>query len=366
MSGNYRKTDGDIFYEKWIDFGKNLESYIESNKEELVKDSYDVILGFSRGGTILAYSFACLLKDTILEYSNIDKACVRPIPKGFTCKKNNPCFVMDHPTSLHEMTDIRQILMNDLKELSESRDNPLNVLIMDDNLTGATRVHFLEDELMKMSSSCVKSFKTLAYVHHNSFLPISTIREFPVGYKVFVMPWHIPHSKKELDVQSEEINGYKMSIFFKVDNLFNLGHFKDEMEKFYPIKKNLIVNGASNFCVKITKMHDGNFVELITTNNMFYPPKQCLKSEKSENSYEEFDLSEFLPICSLGVSKTMNVCLTCSHLNCNKSLFKEVLNIVKSQTISFEIKNNQNLKSAINDWFTSSMPEIKLMEFSND
>ena len=282
MSDNCQKIDGDIFYEEWRDFGENLKSYIESNKEELVKDSYDIILGFSRGGTILAYSFSCLLKDMIGEYSDIHKACVRPIPKGFTCKKNNPCFVMDHPTSLHEREDITKFLIIDLKKFSKERKNPISVLIMDDNLTGATRVRFLEDELSKMSSSCVKSFKKLAYVRHNSFLPISTIREFPEDYKVFVMPWHIPHSKKELDVQIEEINGYKMSIFFKVDNLFNLRHFKEEMQKFYPIKEILIVNGASNFCVKTKKIHDDNFVELIPHINMFYPPKQCLKSDKSE------------------------------------------------------------------------------------
>lgn len=367
LSGNYRKTDGDIYCEEWNVFGNNLKEYIKSNKDGLIEDSFDVILGFSRGGTVLAYSFACLLKDMIDEYSDTQKACVRSIPKGFTCKKKHPCFVMDHPTSFHEKEDIEKFLVDDLKELSVTRDNLLNILIMDDNLTGATRIRFLKDELNKLN--CVNFVKTLAYVRHDSFLSISTIptiRKFPQGFKVFVMPWHKPHNKRELDVESEKINGYEMSVLFRVEDKFNLQHFEKTIRKLYAVEQHFIINGASNFYIRSRKVQNADFVELRIFIHMFYPPKQCLKSEFSDATYEEIDISEFFPICSSGITKSMNSCLTCSHLNCNKRLFKTILNITKSQSISFEIKNNEKLEFAINDWFLNSMPEVKLTDFSND
>jgi len=371
LSDNHLKIDDnideDIYHESWGKFGTNLKDYIKSNKEDLINDSYDVILGFSRGGTILAYSFTCLLQDLIDEYHDKYKACIRPIPKGFTCKKNNPCFVMDHPASDDERIDITTFLENDLIKLSGPHTNKINVLIIDDNLTGATRVRFLEDELKKMN--CVESVKTLAYVKHISFSPISTIIEFPKDRKIFVMPWHKPHSKKELDLENEDIEGYEMNIFIKVDNQFNRQHFIEEIEKYYTLKgegKNYIINGASNFLFNEKKIGNDNFVDVMVSLHMFYPPKHCLKSEDSDNTNEDLDVSKFRPICSFGFDKTMSSCVTCSHLNCNKKLIKRLLNATNSQTISFELKNNPELKSAVKEWFNNSLPEIKLMEFSND
>ena len=369
LSVNHLKIDDDIdkdiLHESWGEFGRNLKYYIESNEEDLINDSYDVILGFSRGGTILAYSFTCLLQDLIDEYHDKDKACIRSIPKGFTCKKNNPCFVMDHPASVHERMDIKTFLEKDLIKLFKQHNNKLNVLIIDDNLTGATRVRFLEDELKKMN--CVESVKTLAYVKHKSFLPISTIIKFPEDRKIFVMPWHKPHSKRELDLENEAIEDYKLNIFIKVDNMFNRQHFIKKIERYYTIKEgNFIINGASNFLFHEKKISNDNFVDLMVSLHMFYPPKHCLKSEDSANNDEELDFSKFLPICSFGIVKTMSSCVTCSHLNCNKRLIKRLLKATKSQTISFELENNPELKPAVKEWFNNSLPEIKLMEFSND
>lgn len=362
MSGTLQKDNDGQHLETWGEFGTNLELYIKKNKKKLIIESYDLILGFSRGGTILAYSFACLLKDIINEYSDNNKACVRQIPKELICKRNDPCFVMDHPASDHEKNDIKNLLENELKIFAKNHNNnkPINVLIMDDNLTGATRVRFLEYELSKMN--CVESFKTLAYVRHSSFLPMSTIKEFPKDKDYFVMPWHIPHSKKELDLQSEEIYGYNMKISILVNNGFSLEAFIDTIKNGYIIRKKTIVNGTSNFHFREIKKNTGDFVELKTQINRYYPPKPCLKSNDSDNNGKKIEeFSEYLPLCSLCIAKTMVACLTCSYLNCNKRLLKNALNAANSQTISFEIENYPELKLATKKWFVKSISNIKIM-----
>jgi hypoxanthine phosphoribosyltransferase len=214
LSASSPKTDSKIHHETWKKFGKHLEKYIESHKMELDEESYDVILGFSRGGTILAYAFACLLKDSkSAKYSNLTKASVRSIPGGMTYKKSDPCFVMDLPASRQERDDIIKYLKRDLENFSIKHNDgkPINVLIMDDNLTGATRVKFLQNILNKMVP-LVQKHNTLAYIRHKAFLEdeIPTIRSFPRGKDIFVMPWHKPHEKKYLKLKHNDIDLTKL------------------------------------------------------------------------------------------------------------------------------------------------------------
>jgi hypothetical protein len=204
-----RSKDESIHYESWKEFGETLEEHICKNKADLEDQSYDVILGFSRGGIILAFAFACILKD--LEnsvYSKPSKASVRPIPRGFAYKKSDRCFVMNQATSRVEVEDIIENLQNDLYDYSKvfGISDPLNVLVMDDNLTGATRVQFLEDILENMP--IVGKHKTLAYVRHEAFPveEIQTMKEFPSGKNIFVMPWHIFHKKRILKFPDENLS----------------------------------------------------------------------------------------------------------------------------------------------------------------
>jgi len=181
--------------EDWEPFGKQLKDFISNNRENLESESYDVILGFSRGGVILALSFACLLKDGNSKvYSKLSKASVRPIPRGFVIKTNDPCFIMNQAASKAEIDDITKNLKQDLEDFAKDCNNgkPINVLIMDDNLTGATRVKFLEDFVDDMKPFPVANRKTLAYVRHKAFLKeeIPTILGFPEDAEIFVMPWH--------------------------------------------------------------------------------------------------------------------------------------------------------------------------------
>lgn len=371
MSENALENDIDKHHETWDDFGSNLKSYIESNKDELIQDSYDVILGFSRGGSILAYTFACMLKDSLDEYSDPHKASVRPIPKGFACKRDNPCFIMDHPASHHEKKDILNELEKDLKEFARIHEiKKLNILVMDDNLTGGTRVSFLEDELNKMKN-CVNLTKTLAYVRHPAFLPMRTITKFPEGKDFFIMPWHKLHHKKDLDLPNEEIDLVKIRFSIKVNETFNLTDFIVNLNNYYASRANFLINGASIFYLRESKIQNDNFVELNLIPNKFYPPKQCLKSENAELNGKVFGSEpSFLSLCSLCTSdtcRTMGVCLVCSILNCNKRLLEKALTATNSQTIAIDLEfngtNNPNMKIAIKNWLLKSLSEIKFLDF---
>lgn len=356
------EQSSDSYRETWTNFGKNLETYIKTHKEELEKDNFDVILGFSRGGTILAYAFACLLKDIIPQYSKLAKASVRSIPKGITCKREDPCFVMDRPASTNESKDITITLQKDLEEFSKSKNGsePISVLIMDDNLTGATRVNFLEEVLGKMS--CIKLCKKLAYVRHPAFLPIPTMTTYPEGKKYFTMPWHMPHEKKNLNVQSNKPDLVKLKFHAKVSNEFNLQKLLDKLNDEYGIKKNLVINGASVFILNKKKIKDDNFLEINLMINYFYPPKSCLNSNHSNNG--AFDK---LSLCSLGANKSMGCCVVCSCMYCNLRLIQRLVSLEKIQTISvktgFRKKEiDMNLKLAIKEWFKISMPTIELLD----
>ena len=147
-----------------------------------------------------------------------------------------------------------------------------------------------------------------------------------------------------------------------MNNGFSLEAFIDTIKNGYIIRKKTIVNGASNFHFREIKKNTDNFVELKTQINRYYPPKPCLKSNDSDNSGEEIkEFSEYLPLCSLCIAKTMVACLTCSYLNCNKRLLKNALNAANSQTISFEIENYPELKLATKKWFVKSISNIKIM-----
>lgn len=297
-------------------------------------------------------------------YSDPPKASVRPIPRGFTCKGIDPCFVMDNPASKHEVKDITGALEKDLELYAEEHNDgePIRVLIMDDNLTGATRVSFLENKLGEMS--CVEFCETLSYVRHPAFLSMSTIREFPEGISYFTMPWHTPHDKKDLDVGGDEPDLVKLKFRVKVDNNFKLMEFKAKLGEYnYVFNREFIINGASIFYIKEINIDNSpKFVELNYVTNKFYPPKKCLGSQNSDSNDEA---DNYLSFCSFGIEeKTIGLCLACSCLNCNKRLLDRVLDITKNRTISIvaEFKKNgdENLVRAFEEWFAKKMPKIKL------
>jgi hypothetical protein len=371
-----RSKDDSIYYEEWRRFGKILEAYISENRDLLEHESFDIILGFSRGGIILAFAFACLLKDgqnTV--YSKPSKASVRPIPRGLAYKKTDRCFVMNQAASRAEIEDIIKNLRDDLEDYSRTFEikTPLNVLIMDDNLTGATRVQFLEDILDDMKP-VVGRHKTLAYVRHKVFPEeeIPTIRGFPPRKNIFVMPWHIFHKKGILKFPNEDLNlvnleDIDLKFCFELNERLNsLDEFINTLKKkkYYRFKnrygQDIIINGASEFLLRLSE----GFIEFRYRPRLLYPPKGCLKIEMEDNEDNDhcgtYDISDdptFLPLCLLIDEKKITgaTCLACPILNCNKELFDCALAYGKSsKKIKISLKSDRNeivkLKGDIENW----------------
>lgn len=370
MSGPYE--------ESWACFGETLKKYFVENQEEYIQASYDVIIGFSRGGTILAGIISCILRDEFEEYgSKPHKASVRPIPQGLYVKREDPCFVMNLPASVSEIKDIDKFLAKDLEDFAKLHNNsePISVLAVDDNLTGATRVTNLGNKLKE--NGWVRSYKLLAYNRHPDFTKsdIQTIREFPEDYDYFIMPWHIDHKKKDLVVHSNDTDTTKLKFNINVSDEFKLNDLyvllKSEGYNVRRSKSDSIIfsikNGATQFNIK--KNDEDDFIELSYTSVMFYPPKQCLKKIGNGNDYHRaFDDKS---ICESDAAVTKVSCLLCSYLNCNVALIKKILTFDENpknlcvEEIAPSGVINKKLKPAAEEWFASLMP-INIVQNKDD
>jgi len=361
----------ECYDETWAFFGDNVRKYIESYAEEFEKDSFDIILGYTRGGAILAFVISCILKDTIEIYNNPLKASVRTIPKGIVCKRVDPCFVMNQPTSNYEKKDIIENLREDLENFSENKLNePLSILIVDDNLTGATRMKYLNKFLKSLL--CVKSNKMLAYARHPEFTNphIPTIIEFPKDYMYFSMPWHKAHKKRDLILNEVDNDTTKLRMRFKFSKDLDMDKLLvEELSEDYDVKKSYtfndaktyrIENGASEF--RVEKQKELIYIDYIM--HMFYPPKQCLKaSEELNDNHKAFGDKS---ICSLGARKTKASCSVCSILNCNIKFIDKLVNfdkvkpsiLIKDKTSSGKI--NETLRPAVQSWFENLMANIEI------
>lgn len=358
-------------------FGENIKKYISENNEKLEKKSFDILLGFSRGGAILAFAFACILKDRdSKEYSKQFKASVRTIPRGLSIKLNDPCFIMNQAANEIEIADITKKLEKDLGNFSKEHKNGerLKVLIIDDNLTGATRVKYLEDKLKGMP--VVDETKALAYVRHKAFLKdeIPTIRGFPETADIFVMPWHTPHTSRDLKFPNAELDlaklrHFNLKLVFKLNNRFcNWEDFEnginwDNYFRLIEIEgRKLLINGASMFKMQI--QDDCRHVTMKYEKHLLYPPKRCLSPLNSD--LDDNGKKNFLKLCSDDGKRTKATCLMCSILNCNKELFDRVLghkeraNKIKIILDSYD-DNDKKLEEEMNrwlDWFGKLYPDI--------
>lgn len=364
------------WFETWDNFGKNLKNYIINNKEYLEKENFDIILGFSRGGVILAFAFACLLKDHSKKYSKLQKASVRPIPNGIVRKINDPCFIMNQAASNIEIDDILNNLESELKKFSKdyAANEKLNILLMDDNLSGATRVKYLEDILEDMKSSIVHEHKTLAYVRHKLFSKeeIPTIIDFPEKADIFIMPWHDFHETRDLKFKNEEndltkLNNFKLILRFKKhESVKDIEKFFKDInkEKFYRFKCNFIINGASEFLTQIDNAT--GYLKLNYMPNKIYPPKRCLKPQNSDANGDDM-AGIFYPLCQdANPEPTGATCLACSIINCNRELFRRVLvasngNNFAEIDLKYEGENSETLKEKIEICMKELINDISLM-----
>jgi hypoxanthine phosphoribosyltransferase len=72
--------------ETWESFGSNMDKFIDRKRNELANDNYDLILGFTRGGYIVALVLSTLLRDKIKEVYDMKKNPIKrlsdPFPPG--------------------------------------------------------------------------------------------------------------------------------------------------------------------------------------------------------------------------------------------------------------------------------------------
>ncbi|MFZ3167650.1 MAG: hypothetical protein WA130_08545 [Candidatus Methanoperedens sp.] len=358
----------ECYEESWDSFGSNVKKHILGKLEEFEKNDFDLIIGFTRGGAILALTISCILKDNIKTYDTPLKASVRTIPKGIVCKRYDPCFIMNQPTSDHEKKDITKYLKDDLENFYKIKPNKelLNLLVVDDNLSGATRMKYLVRFLKTLLF--VKSIKMLAYVRHPEFIdpPIPTIREFPSNKTYFSMPWHKTHEKRDLVFDVDE-DTTKVRIHLKFSKDIDFDKLFQDLSDDYYIKKTYLFKGAKIYRIengaselRIEKRNEFLYLDYIL--HMFYPPKECLKvlGESNNNCKAFGDKS----ICALGTKKTKATCSVCSILNCNSSFIIKIINFDNNQPIvsfnNVDSRNtNETLIPAIKNWFEISIPNLK-------
>lgn len=317
------------YKETWENFGRNIETFLEKHGQEL--KGIDLIAGFTRGGMLLATTLSTLLRDTFGDVArkNSGFASLRPIPSGITSKTySHPCFVMDSPISPDEVADYRQFTrdIRCFKEKFCKNKKILSVLLVDDNLTGATRLFAYKKALEKLRFVEVK---TLAYTRLESFeYPTLDymVREFPSHDTYFIMPYHKDHGTFELPAL--RVRPIYL-VLKKPSNFESLQRELRKVEGRFDVtrhrKGRCIVVGRGASVIHISKQE--NRIVLNFLYEKYYPPKRCLRLVNqitNLNTFEEVS-SHLWSLCGLGAQKADMVCFYCSSLNCNFEILKTVL-----------------------------------------
>lgn len=374
--------------ETWLQFEQHIDVFFDVCGPTLCDDNFDVIIGFSRGGTILSNILSCLIKDKFDFYKKQQhKLSVRNIPNGIYVKSKDPCFLINKTATSNELEDIREHLKNDLINFHSkycNKDDKLNVLLVDDNLTGSTRLFeaksFLESLLLEGDKLC--NVKTLAYTRVKNIKRPKLdyqILKYPNNILFFTMPWHDIHVMPSHPIfnNNEEI-GIEITFEFTKQKEIEFEMIIDEIENLYQDCR--IVKHAEEDELGITDcatIRIGN-IDLSLYNNekskrlemrfiisKNYPPKYCLESDAFDiNGKIIFDSNSEV-IFEEGLCKNIsseitwkNLCIYCATLNCGKDLFDCLAN--KSDFSSVRVKNDlndsnsKNIVDGINKWICSN------------
>lgn len=376
--------------ETWESFGSNMDKFIDRKRNELANDNYDLILGFTRGGYIVALVLSTLLRDKIKEVYDIEekpyKASVRSIPPGIATKRyRHPCFVMQDAASKEDMDDLHSDALEfDLRRFKRSIEeeyftkiDKLNVLLVDDNLTGSTRLLTFSDE---MDGWNFINVKTLCYVRHKVFKKPELdyyVSSFPEGFDFFVMPWHKEEKPKDMFVDTRN-----QKFAFKINkNInFNMERFQKRLRKLNPpyellhedTSENIFAfgRGETIIMVKIEE-EDILFNHLY---NKIYPPKKCL-IQKEPGFQKTTGLGGALSICENNRELILhtNACFLCAFLNCNHDFVRSLIlenEPVKELTISplyiLAPPNEVKLIELAGNWFKENYPLLKISSVTTD
>ena len=369
--------------ESWQSFGDNLDKFIDKNRDDLIKDSFDLILGFTRGGYIVALALSALLRDKIKEAYDIEekpyKASVRSIPPDITTKRyRHPCFVMHDAASKEDMEDLRNTLEYSLRKFKKTiieeyflRIDKINVLLVDDNLTGSTRLLTFAKLMRKWDFINVK---TLCYVRHKAFeIPKFNyeISKFPQDFDYFVMPWHVEEDSKDLDIDRPV---QKFAFRCKLNNTFDVNKFQKRLKMLIPSyqleckfpHENLYVYARGETYIEMQIKEDEISIRYIY--NKFYPPKRCL-IQREPGFKKLIGMDKALSFCEDDNELILhtNACFLCAFLNCNRDFLESIIienepvNELYTSPIYDRAPDNQDkLKELVNKWFGKNFPHLNV------
>ena len=374
----------DPLRETWLQFEKHIDIFFDVCGPAFCDDDFDVIIGFSRGGTILSNILSCLTKDKFECYrKNQHKLSVRNIPNGIYVKSKDPCFLINKTATSNELEDIHKHLKNDLIRFHSkycNHDEKLNVLLVDDNLTGSTRL-FEAKSFLESFKLC--NVKTLAYTRVKNIKRPKLdyqIFKYPNDILFFTMPWHDIHVMPSHPIFNNDFEdiGIEITFEFTKQKEIEFEMIIDEIENLFQNCK--IVKHAEENELDITDcvtIRRGNIDLSLYNNEMSnrlemrfiisknYPPKYCLESEAFDiNGKIILDLNREV-VFEGGLCKNIsseitwkNLCIYCATLNCNKDLFNCLVN--KCDFSSVRVKNDsndsasKNIVGSINKWICSN------------
>lgn len=347
--------------ESWSHFGEHLKEFLLDNEKGLVEDDFDLIIGFSRGGVILSNILSCLIKDKCEHYKeNLHKLSLRNIPNGIYAKSDDSCFLINKTATLAELDDIHKYLENDLKifysEYCEKEQKQLNILVVDDNLTGSTRIFGAKSVLKELDF--VGTVKTLAYTRVIDFKVPKLdyqIREYPPKALFFIMPWHHVHIEPQHPIFLDKTAKTNLVFTFECDCKINFNKIINDIEQAVPYcqidkhdDEDFDIKDCVNFRIGTSDLglHNNkvqNTLDLYCLINKIYPPKACL------NGNEIFENN----LCKN--EKSTDLCTLCTTLNCNTDFFKILFNNGGFSKIKIEYLYedliSKSVLNSVNLWF---------------
>lgn len=279
-----------------------------------------MILGFTRGGFILAGILSAQLSDEFADkYSSPTKAAMRSIPNGIHKKTyDRATFVMGKACDDLDSDDLEQ-LREELREFREkNRLDRLSVLMVDDNLTGSTRMRyfvvnlndldFLDIDLLAYSRGVDFTIPPLDYI----------IRSEPIApEKYLIMPWHKENPATQIPTRYSHASfrlNYTIHPGVTIEDLERLiidNLPLDDRPSEISVRKDTLTfkRGETIVHIRLNKEK----ISLKFQGHLFYPPKDCLN--KNPPAFGERSL------CKLGgLELSGQICRYCSALFCSRDI----------------------------------------------
>ena len=322
--------------ESWVDFGRQLDSFFSRSGEILKSRQYNVVMGFTRGGAILANILSSELSDRFPDiYRGPAYGAIRTIPNGIHKKGYDRAdFVMGASCAEEDLQDLGS-LMSELRDFRTSYSlDVVRALLVDDNLTGSTRMRLFMERLTQLGFI---DLDLLAYTRNPVFLLPKIdfyIRDEPIATNQYlVMPWHEVHPPRGMSTLTGSIG-----FIIKLSNPLGTTaeQLRDELLQLLPrskqpnrleVRRNTLFFKRGETYLEMRVESDTTLIKVVAY--MFYPPKDCLGGEIGFD-----DIS----ICRLGSPMlSAEACRLCSALNCLRDVFDILLRNFDTEFLGYHV-----------------------------